>query len=203
MKKYLWLLVSIICCFVSACAFDNNFEEKEPNESNIYKPENRTVIDSGKYYRIYKSNITEVDYDIYNSKGEVVLSGTTDRPLEISMINNEIIDISIGMGTGLAIHKYYSVEQELFSEEFSYVVANFNDLVAYIGFSQEGGFENRKVIVQNIFDRNLFFEEYQLNFSNVDTPVIQATFSEDGSALQLIYLSGEEQIQISEILSLK
>lgn len=203
MKKYLWLLASIVCCCVSACAFENNFEEKEPNESNIYQSENKTIIDSGKYYRIYKTNITEVSYDIYNSKGEVVLSETTDRPLEIDMINDEIIDISTGMGTGLAIHKYYSVEQELFSEEFSYVVANFNDLVAYIGFSQEGGFENRKVIVQNIFDKNLFFKEYQLNFSNVDTPVIQAAFSEDGSALQLIYLSGEEQIQMSEILGLK
>lgn len=203
MKKYLWLLASIVCCFISACSFRNDVTEKELNESDIYQSENKAVIDSGKYYRIYKTNITEVNYDIYNSKGEVILSQTTDRPLEIDMINDEIIDISIGMGTGLVIHKYYSVKQELFSEEFSYVVANLNDLVAYIGFSQEGGFENRRVIVQNIFDKNLFFEEYQLNFSNVDIPVIQATFSEDGSALQLIYLSGKEKVQVSEVLNLK
>ncbi|MFR6298733.1 MAG: hypothetical protein ACLUML_05835 [Acutalibacteraceae bacterium] len=50
--------------------------------------------------------------------------------------------------------------------------------------------ENRKVVVQNIFDKSLFYEEFKLDFSNVDTPVIEAKFSKDGASLLLTYLSG-------------
>lgn len=62
--------------------------------------------------------------------------------------------------------------------------------------------ENRKVVVQNIFDKSLFYKDFQLDFSNVDTPVIEAIFSKGGASLQLTYLSGGEQTQISAILNL-
>ena len=75
-------------------------------------------------------------------------------------------------------------------------------LIAYIDVSKETPFENRKVVVQNIFDKNMFYKEFKLNFSNVDTPVIEAEFSKDGASLLLTYLSGEKQTQTSEILDL-
>ena len=160
------------------------------------------IIDSGTYYRIYKENSNQVCYDIYNFDGEIVLSEKTDRPLEINMINDDIVDIKIGMGTGITIHKYYSVGENIFTQEFPYVLSNLDKLIAYIDVSKEKPFESRKVIVQNIFDKNLFHKEFQLDFSNVDTPVVEAKFSKDGESLQLTYLSGEDQTQISTVLDL-
>lgn len=194
MKKYLYLLVCVLFCFISACSTCNN--------TVINESEQTEIIDSGAYYRIYKGNINQVCYNIYNSEGEIVLSEKTDRPLEINMINDDIVDIKIGMGTGITIHKYYGVGKNIFSQEFPYVLSNLDKLIAYIDVPKEKPLENRKVIVQNIFDKNLFYKEFQLDFSNVDTPVIEAKFSKDGASLQLTYLSGEDQTQISTVLNL-
>lgn len=194
MKKYLCLLVCVLFCFISACSPYKNALNNEPEQIEI--------VDSGTYYRIYKENINQVCYDIYNVEGEIVLSEKTDRPLEINMINDGIIDIEIGMGTGITMHKYYSVGENIFSQKFSYVLSNLDKLIAYIDVPKQKPLENRKVIVQNIFDKSLFYKEFQLDFSNVDTPVIEAEFSKDGASLQLTYLSGEEQTQISTILDL-
>ena len=157
---------------------------------------------SGKYYRIYKENNNQVRYEIYNPEGKIALSEKTDRPIEINTIGGDIIDIGIGMGTGITIHKYYNANENTFSEEFTNVLTNSDKLIAYIEVSKENPLENRKVVVQNIFDKSLFYKEFKLNFSNVDTPVIEAEFSKDGASLLLTYLSGEKQTQTSEILDL-
>jgi len=160
------------------------------------------TIDSNENYCIYKTSETQVCYEIYNSNGETVLSETTDKPLTINMLNDDIVDISIGMGTGLATHKYYSISKNLFSQEFLYALSNSNELIAYIDVPENHSFESRKVIVQNIFDKSAYYKEFQLDFSDVDTPLINAAFSEDETSLQLTYLSGEEETQTSKTLEL-
>lgn len=189
MKKYLYISLSVLFCFLTACSPYSNLTQMQ-------------IIDSGKYYRIYKENDNQVRYEIYNPEGKIALSEKTDRPIEINMIGDNIIDIEIGMGTGITIHKYYNANENIFSQDFTNVLSDSDKLIAYIDASKENPLENRKVIVQNIFDKSLFYKEFQLDFSNVDTPVIEAKFSKDGTSLQLTYLSGEDQTQISETLDL-
>lgn len=197
MKKYICLLVSILVCIMSACSPYTCAED-----TSVHQTEYDEIIDSGKYYCVYKGSITRVYYNIYDKNGNIALSEETERPLEIKMLNDNVVDIAIGVGTGITIHKYYNVEENIFSQEFSYVLSNLDEMVAYIAVPKEKPMENRKIIVQNIFDRNLFYKEFLLDFSNVDTPVIEANFSTDGEALQLTYLCGEEQTQVATILSL-
>ncbi len=189
MKKYLYILLPVLFCFLTACSPYSNLKQTQ-------------IIDSGKYYRIYKENDNQVRYEIYNPEGKIALSEKTDRPIEINMIGDNIIDIGIGMGTGITIHKYYNANENIFSQDFTNVLSDSDKLIAYIDAPKENPLENRKVIVQNIFDKSLFYKEFQLDFSNVDTPVIEAKFSKDGTSLQLTYLSGEDQTQISETLDL-
>ncbi len=193
-EKIFYLFVFILICFSSACSFDKSDVN---TESELIE-----IIDSGMYYRVYKESINQFRYDIYNADGEIVLSEKTDRPFSVKMINDDVIDIEIGMGTGIAIHKYHSVEKNIFSKEFSYVLSNSDKLIAYIDVAKEKPLEERKIIVQNIFDKTLFFKEYELNFSKVDTPVLDAAFSKDETSLQLLFLSGEEQIQSTAIFDL-
>ncbi len=189
MKKYLYILLPVLFCFLTACSPYSNLKQTQ-------------IIDSGKYYRIYKENDNQVRYEIYNPEGKIALSKKTDRPIEINTIGDDIIDIGIGMGTGITIHKYYNANENIFSQDFTNVLSVSDKLIAYIDVPKENPLENRKVIVQNIFDKNMFYKEFKLNFSNVDTPVIEAKFSKDGTSLQLTYLSGEDQTQISETLDL-
>ena len=189
MKKYLYILLPVLFCFLTACSPYSNLKQTQ-------------IIDSGKYYRIYKENYNQVRYEIYNPEGKIALSEKTDRPIEINMISDDTIDIGIDMGTGITIHKYYNANENIFSGEFTNVLTNSDKFIAYFDVFKENPFENRRVVVQNIFDKNMFYKEFKLDFSNVDTPVIEAKFSKDGASLLLTYLSGEKQTQTSEILDL-
>ena len=196
MKKYLYLLLLIftITLFLSACSSDtdNTLEESERLE----------LIDSGEYYRIHNTYLTHVRYDIYDKNGEIVMSDETDRPLRINMLCDDIVDIRIGIGTGVAVHKYYDAVKNIFSQEYCYVLTAKEDLVAFIDVPEKEPFKNRKVVVRNIFYKSLFYMEYYLDFSNVDTPVIDAEFSNDSTSLRLKFLSGESQTETFEILYL-
>lgn len=194
MKKYLCLFASVIFLLLSACS-QNQIKVGEQYE-------HREIIASGKHYSIYKGNGTRLCYYIYDATGKTVLSERTDRPLKIDMLNDDIVDIEIGMGTGIIEHKYYGVEEGVFSQVFTYVLCNSDRLVAYIDVPTENPFEDRKVIVQDIFDKNLFYEEFQMDFSKNDTPVLDARFSSDGTSLQLTYLSGEKEVEMSTLLYL-
>lgn len=194
MRKYLYIMVCILACFISACSLNKNVFNSESEYMDI--------IDSGKYYRIYKMDITNVCYNIYDSNGKIVLSEITDRPLSINMLSQDIVDIETGMGSGIATHKYYEPYRNVFSKEFSYVLANSGKLVAYIDVPTEHPFENRMVVVQNIFDSDVFYKEYQLDFADIDTPVVEAEFSNDGKTLKLTYLSGDDLAEVTEIFDL-
>lgn len=194
MKKHLYLLGVAIFCFVAVCSGCSGLSNGKSNQMEI--------INSEKYYRIYKESFNQICYEIYNSAGEIVLSEKTEQPLEINMINDNIIDIKIGMGTGITIHRYYDVDRNAFSQKFSYVLSYADELIAYIDVPKENPLESRKVIVQNIFDTSLFYKEFQIDFSNVDTPVIEAKFSNHGKFLQLTYLSGKSQVQTTATFGL-
>jgi len=195
MKGFLYILIiSITLFFMIGCS---SYENDMNNVSNQLE-----IIDSGEYYRIYKENTNILSYDIYGLNGEIILSEKTERPLEINMLTDSIVDIKIGMGTGIAVHTYYNVKEDVFSRNFTYVISSSDDLIAYIDVQKEQPFKNRKIVIQNIFNVNLFYKEFLLDFSNIDTPVIDASFSEDNNSLRLIYLSGEEQKQISTVLNL-
>ncbi len=162
----------------------------------------KDVVDSGKNYKIYKTNLTEVNYQIFNNKNEVVLHEQTDRPLKINIIDDGILDIAKGMGTGITVHKYYDTEKDVFSNEFMYVLGAYKNIISYIEISDKMPRENRKIVFRNIFEPEFYREEFVLNFANVDTPVIVANFSEDGKSFTVKYLSGNEQKEVTEVLEL-
>lgn len=122
-----------------------------------------------------------------------------DRLPTISMISTDIVDVSVGCGTGIIRHTYYSVSQNRLSEPFEYVVAISNHIVAYIDVSQKSPLEGRKLIIRDIFDRAVYCEEFTFDFSYVDTPVVVAAFDDKGTKLQLTYLAGDEQIETTTL----
>ncbi len=150
------------------------------------------------YYKIEKLELTTVRYTIYDAKGNVVLTEQTDRPLEISMLGEKVVDICIGMGTGLSVHKYYNVEENCFSQEYTYVAAATENLVAYIDGSS---LEDRKLVVRDIFDAELFCREFALDFSETMTnPLIEARFTNDEIGLDLAYYTEKTPVKVTQTL---
>ena len=187
--KILFLLIVLLGLFVN-----------RKNDTAIDKAVTKqNILEQGKYYCIYKGPLTEVTYHIYNSEGEIVLEETTDRPLEIAMIGNYIVDVSTGFGTGIIEHRYYDVATDCFSKGFFDVIACCDELIAYIG----GENQERKIVVENIFDYTLFYKEYKLELSEIPMPINEASFENKCSVLKVNYISGEEQLEEEIFLELQ
>ena len=127
MKKYLALLLCLMM-IISLFACDTTDKNKDTendtaNTESLEKDDgtkDTSISDINKqYYKIEEIELTKVRYYIYDSDGNVVLSDETDRPLDISMLGDNVVDICIGMGSGISIHKYYDVQSNRFSEEYT------------------------------------------------------------------------------------
>lgn len=199
MKKYLCLLFCVLLCFLSACSSADNFAVDLCKQSN-----RKEIIDSGECYRIYKGKLNTEYYEIYNSDGEIVFFEETNRPLSIDMLNSSIVDISVGMGTGITQHTYYNAEQDIFSDDFTYVLCSKDNMIAYVGISMEDSSNNRTLIVQNIFSKDDFYKEFTDVFSKTnrfDLSSVDGEFSDDFSEL-IVYYSDDSEVPISKTFQL-
>lgn len=163
--------------------------------------EESELIDYGEYYSVYKNTDFSFTYNIYSEKRKTILSETKESQVTVKMINPSIVDIATELDVEKIshIHRYCDVLKGVTSEEFKYVLANSNEFISYIHGDVMG---NRKIIIQNIFDKDKFFKEYELNFSKLENPVINASFSDDETQLIITYLSGDSQSEITEMLPL-
>ena len=169
--------------------------EKTPTDESTER------VEGTKYYKIEYLLLTTVRYSIYDSNGTVVLCEETDRPLEISMLGEDIVDICIGMGTGINVHKYYDVQNNRFSEEYSYVAASSGNLVAYI---EGNSLSDRELVVRDIFDKNVFYKSFGLDFSpTVHDPIEAAIFTNGEAELNLVYLSERPPVSLSVTLPIR
>lgn len=197
MKKANCIIICIFLLFLTACSASNS------SNSSIFSRNDaaieRSLIESSDYYKLYDNTLSET-LEIYNSKGELVRTITTEEPISITMLNKSIIDISIGKGTGLTKHTYYSVKLDDFSDDFSYVICASNELIAYVGISKDG-LDNKTLIVQNIFNENRYYKEFIGAFDQVDTYELSSMsgeFSQDFSTLTVhYYLKNQQQISKS------
>ncbi len=155
------------------------------------------------YFAIVQVDDFSYAYRIYNREGEMVRKEMTESRLpEITMLSEDIVDIRMGYGTGLASHLYYDVNSDRFSDVMEYVIASAGRRIAYMDIPTEFPLENRKIVIRDIFDETAYYQEVFLNFAKVDTPVVTAAFSEDGSQLLITYLKGDKQSETSEIIDL-
>ena len=206
MKKYLALLLCLMMILsLFACDTTDKNKDTENDTANTESLEkddgtkDTSISDINKqYYKIEKIELTKVRYYIYDSDGNVVLSDETDRPLDISMLGDNIVDICIGMGSGISIHKYYDVQSNRFSEEYTYVAATSGNLVAYIDTSMEDPMTNRVLVVRDIFDKNTFYKSFGLDFSpTVHDPIESASFTDGEAELEVVYLSERPPVSLS------
>lgn len=197
MKKANIILLCLLLLFLTACSvLENSNNSLQLGENNS---DERRLIDSGDYFKLYDNTLSEI-YEIYNSQGELVRTETTDDPISITMLNESVLDISIGKGTGITQHTYYDAERNVFSDEFSYVICTDGELVAYIGLSEDK-VNNKTLIVEDIFNKEIYYKEFKGAFDEVDTYELSSVggeFSEDFSKLTVRYYQRNQQNQISK-----
>jgi len=202
MKK----LIAILLCLVNVFALlscEKNETEADETIKNIEttSSENSKENHTPKQYFKLEQKGFGYYYEIYDKQGDVVLAKESSRPTEITMLGETIVDIKIGMGTGLAVHTYYDVEGNRFSEEYTYVAAASGNLVAYVDGES---LNDRTLVVRDIFDREIFYKSFCLDFAPaVDTPIESAVFTENENELEVVYLSERPATPLSITLPIR
>ncbi len=188
-------ILFILFCFVS-CDYPNyNVSTTTTNTNSVCQ--NETALKT-KYYNLsYESGAYH--YIIYNDMGNVVEEGSNFRMPKISLIDETYVKFTLQTGTGLSTQwgYYYDVHQDKKSEIFTCIYDEYNELTAYGG--------KNKVIVQNIFDENIYYKEYssfKQPFSDVVEPIVNAEFSDDGKYILITYLSGSNYEKITESIEI-
>ena len=143
-----------------------------------------------KNYHYYKIVGTfEIGCEIYNAAGEIVFTERLQRPMTVSEVDADLIEIRIGYGTGISGCRYFSIEKNQMSEEFFYVVATSGTQIAYLS----GSIDDRKLIVQDIYQHTEKCQSFELDFSPEYTPVVDARFADNGARLQITYMKGQSR----------
>jgi hypothetical protein len=163
------------------------------------------IISSGKNFKVYditKDNQPEYRYEIYNDKGEIVKSETVWRiePHIEYLDDNTLLSIRISVGTGTALCQYYDVKTGVFSEIFESVKSAEYGKVVYMD-SLNNKF---KLIVRDIFDKLVYYNEFELDFSPIANPsdvLLDVKFLNENT-LQVSYLSGDEYDEKTTIIKL-
>ena len=177
----------------SSDSTDDSIKEIDDKINSITALDDRKqqeTIARTKNYHYYKIVGTfELGCEIYNAAGEIVFSERLQRPMTVSEVDADLIEIRIGYGTGISGCRYFSIEKNQMSEEFFYVVATSGTQIAYLS----GSIDDRKLIVQDIYQHTEDCQSFELDFSPEYTPVVDARFADNGAILQITYMKGQSR----------
>lgn len=120
-------------------------------------------------------------YEIYDACGNVVCSGKSND-LYIYEEENRSQEIVLSIYEGDDLY-FYNVSKNIFSQKFERVCNHSSNLERIAYYTGEG--EDRRLIVRDIFDKNVFYREY--DHEAFGDEYLAVYFSEDGKSVTLQY----------------
>ena len=193
-KNSVFIIIIALVIFLSSCSASYTSSNRmTKNEKTKYE-----TIDKTEYYEVHYSDYMYY-YSIFDKNHNIVKSGKTPKMPHISIINDKLVRVIVQSGAGTETQGgyYFDVENNVMSDIFYSIFDQNDDMVAF------GNYD--KVIVQNIFDQNKYYQEishFSRPFSNTVMPIVDARFTDDGSSIQIKYLTGEEFEEVSENVKL-
>lgn len=197
-SKIPFVSLVILICMSTACSANQLPQAQTPVTTHIKAENDLKVIYNDKFFKIVKGSDSEYYY-VYNMDKVVV---DDNKYPTVKQVNDDVLDIYMGMGTGLTWHQYYSIQKDSFSRTYWYVIAFEDEMVAYIYVPDDHPFEGRQIVIRNVFDKSKYYKEFNLDLSKVDTPITKAIFINNGSQLQVTYLTGENQEEVTQLFNL-
>ncbi len=181
MKK---ILILILCC-TSACSHIKNVTTNVEMKNKNYEIKEVKEGSNIKYdYIIYDDNHNEMD------------RGTTTRINPRITNTDKILQLCISEGTGLQNCKYYDTEEKKKSEWFETPILFNNQFVVRLNkLTKPSG-----IIIENIFNKSQFYEEYDINFSDKEIwPIEKINFINDNT-IKITYVSDDKEKVKTEII---
>lgn len=157
---------------------------------------NAETIEETEYYKIIYYDFMYYYYIFDESHNVVKSDGPLNREPHISMVNNHLIKFTLQSGTGIGTQWgfYYDTKADVFSRIFQSIYDQWDSKVAYV--------EAKKVIVRDIFDKTEYYQEissFKNTFSEVAEPITNIKFVNDGTSIEVSYLTGLDYKEVTEI----
>ncbi len=172
------LLLVFTLCLATACSHIKNVTTNVEMENKNY--EIKEIKDG--------SNI-KYNYIIYDNDHNEMDKGTTFRINPHITNIDKILQLCISEGTGLQNCKYYDTQEKKKSDWFETPILSNNQFVVRLNkLTKPTG-----IIVQNIFDKSQFYEEYDINFSDKEIwPIEKIKFINDNT-IKITYISNDKE----------
>ena len=90
-----------------------------------------------RYYKIEKTDAGKTKYEIYDLEEKVVLSGETEKPLAIYMLNEHVVEIGLGKEPN-DVRKFYDLINNCFSEDYSNLLTHTAELAVCVEKESNG-----------------------------------------------------------------
>lgn len=160
---------------------------------------NVETIEETEYYKIIYSDFMYYYYLFDENHNVVKSGGPLNREPHISMVNDHLIKFTLQSGTGIGTQwgYYYDTKADVFSRIFQSIYDQWDSKVAYG--------EVKKVIVRDIFDKTVYYQEissFKKPFSEVAEPITNVKFVNDGTSIKVSYLTGLDYKEVAEIINL-
>lgn len=204
MKKLFCLLLIIDIIALCGCSEtkinEENTEAVSQTETVSYVSE---IIEESDYYKITYNGDFTYSYEIRDKSGNILLSDNSEKEEpHINMMDENTVKLWIQRGTGLATRftTYYNIEKGTVSDEFLYVLTEFDKNTVYVQYRENEHY----VIIQNIFDKNEFYKEFKISdASPIADAITNAKISEDDKILTVTYHTGEDCLETKMLIALK
>jgi len=202
-KRYIYIILLIMltlnsCSTVknttTTVSSDNAMDVSYSFQSEADVERTRNVIETTKVYKLYESE--HLYYcDFYNQDNMVIKTeGPFSKLPKLFSINDDSVLLSMQAGTGKGAQwgYFYNYQTESFSETFTCIYDQTDDLVATGSVG--------KVIIQSIFENEYYQEikDFEYRFSEVAEPIISASFSSIGNSISVTYLKGQDYTEVTE-----
>lgn len=178
-------ILFIWCC---NCSYDSSVKSFS---------EECLIISESKNYQIIKYNNLYY-YTIFNKHGDISEKSVPFPKKPEILMQDDLIQISYQSGTGLSTKwsYYYDVKNNRFSKYFYSIYDKYNETIAY-------GSQN-KIIIVNIFDDENYKEikDFFYPLSVTAEPFIDVKFNEEGTVLEVTYLTGNDYHEVTECFDL-
>lgn len=164
-------------------------------------------IDINKYYKITKntkSNEVSYTYVIYDSTGKVVLKDSTTKEPRIRYVSSGVLEILTNHGSSASLCSYYDIQNNILSQSFWNPSFVDGTIIIYMDFNENRD-PNTLLIIQNIFNKNILYEEIVRDFSPtaVVSMAVESVKFVDQNTIELTYLRGTDFISTTETIKLE
>ena len=189
-----FLCVAILLCAVSCANTDgaavsenttaDNTQNGAPSESLPVAARDE-IIYEGKYFKIFSHNDGSCEgsyvYEVYDENGGIVLSDESfSYDFCVYEISEQVVCITTEIGMRNEKNVFYHVGRNLISESFGKIWEREGERIVFF----EGEGEDKRLIVRDIFDTEVFYREYDHPICDSES-LYWVNFSPDGKALEL------------------